>query len=204
MTQGGPYDVILAKKGWENSGNVGGWIAGYLCSCLWGQYHSGEPSSGFGGRFCSHCYATMLVANARARSEFMNDRTASRNMNMICRCERCGEVSNVGDDMMCETCSQQTAFEAIASVAFGCGGKKEAGMVSRMNPDRVADICDEMSVCDLGGGAKMAMWRGLKAVFSSDRKTATRFFAGYEQEELQDENMGAIARNTDRRKRASW
>ena len=31
---GGPYDVTLSKRSWENHQNVGGWIQGYLCSCF--------------------------------------------------------------------------------------------------------------------------------------------------------------------------
>ena len=74
---GGPYHVILSKRSWDNKPNVGGWIQGYLCDCVWGSYNSGEPGPRYQGRFCSHAYATLLVANARARNEFMNDRTAS-------------------------------------------------------------------------------------------------------------------------------
>lgn len=31
---GGPYTVILSKKSWEKSRNVGGWVQGFLCSCF--------------------------------------------------------------------------------------------------------------------------------------------------------------------------
>lgn len=34
VTDGGPYDVILSKRSWENSSNVGGWLQGYLCDCF--------------------------------------------------------------------------------------------------------------------------------------------------------------------------
>lgn len=78
---GGPYHVILSKKSWENSDNVGGWCQGYLCSCQWGRFNSGEPGPRQVGRFCSHAYAALLVSNMRARGEFMNDRHAS----MECR-----------------------------------------------------------------------------------------------------------------------
>lgn len=74
---GGPYHVILSKKSWENSDNVGGWCQGYLCSCQWGRFNSGEPGPRQVGRFCSHAYAALLVSNMRARGEFMNDRHAS-------------------------------------------------------------------------------------------------------------------------------
>lgn len=46
---GGPYDVILSKRSWENQRNVGGWVQGYLCSCEWGKYNSGQPGSGLAG-----------------------------------------------------------------------------------------------------------------------------------------------------------
>lgn len=78
VTDGGPYEVILSKRSWENKGNVGGWVQGFLCDCKWGFYHSGHPGAGWQGRFCSHAYATLLAANARARSDFFGDRTASR------------------------------------------------------------------------------------------------------------------------------
>ena len=74
---GGPYEVILSKKSWENKGNVGGWVQGFLCDCKWGFYHSGQPGSGWQGRFCSHAYATLLAANARARGDFFRDKAAS-------------------------------------------------------------------------------------------------------------------------------
>lgn len=51
---GGPYTVILSKKSWEKSRNVGGWIQGYLCACKWGEYHSGDGRGPgrWNGRFC--------------------------------------------------------------------------------------------------------------------------------------------------------
>lgn len=81
---GGPYTVILSKKSWEKSRNVGGWVQGFLCACKWGEYHSGDGKGPgkWNGRFCSHAYSCLLYATdngiARgARGEFMNDRTAS-------------------------------------------------------------------------------------------------------------------------------
>lgn len=54
VTDGGPYDVILSKRSWESSSNVGGWLQGFLCDCIWGQYHSGSPDDPgrFSGRLC--------------------------------------------------------------------------------------------------------------------------------------------------------
>lgn len=77
VTDGGPYEVILSKRSWENSGNVGGWVQGFLCECKWGFYHSGRPGAGWQGRFCSHAYAALLASNARAKKDFFGDRTAS-------------------------------------------------------------------------------------------------------------------------------
>lgn len=81
---GGPYTVILSKRSWENAHDVGGWVQGYLCSCYWGDFHSGDPSGPgrWAGRFCSHAMAALLFSNdnglARgARGEFMNDRTGA-------------------------------------------------------------------------------------------------------------------------------
>jgi len=79
VTDGGPYEVILSKRSWNNSQNVGGWCQGFLCDCVWGSYHSGSPGYGgrWSGRFCSHAWATLKAANMRARGEFFGDRTAS-------------------------------------------------------------------------------------------------------------------------------
>ena len=94
VTDGGPYDVILSKRSWENKGNVGGWVQAFLCDCMWGQYHSGRPGAGYSGRFCSHAMATLLVSNARASKGFMGDRTASSEWR---REEIDGEMCHVRD-----------------------------------------------------------------------------------------------------------
>lgn len=60
---GGPYHVILSKKSWENSDNVGGWCQGYLCSCQWGQFNSGEPGPRQVGRFCFEPDSMVLMAD---------------------------------------------------------------------------------------------------------------------------------------------
>lgn len=78
VTDGGPYEVILSKKSWGNKGNVGGWLQGYLCSCAWGYWNSGEPGPRYRGRLCSHSFAALLVANMRARQDFMGDRAAMK------------------------------------------------------------------------------------------------------------------------------
>ena len=84
VDDGGPYTVILSKRSWENDSNVGGWVQGFLCSCRWGDFHSGDPGGPgrYSGRFCAHALAALLYANDNglsrgARGEFMNDRTAS-------------------------------------------------------------------------------------------------------------------------------
>ena len=78
VTDGGPYEVILSKRSWENR-NTGGWVQGFLCDCIWGSYHSGVPGAAgrFSGRFCSHAWATLKAANMRARKDFMGDRLGS-------------------------------------------------------------------------------------------------------------------------------
>lgn len=60
---GGPYHVILSKKSWENSDNVGGWCQGYLCSCQWGRFNSGEPGPRQVGRFCFEPDSMVLMAD---------------------------------------------------------------------------------------------------------------------------------------------
>lgn len=80
VSDGGPYEVILSKKSWENS-NAGGWVQAFFCDCMWGQYHSGRPGAGWAGRMCSHAYAALMESNARAKGDFTGDRTASLKYN---------------------------------------------------------------------------------------------------------------------------
>lgn len=83
VTDGGPYEVILAKRTWDLKSNVGGWIQGYLCDCKWGYYNSGQPGNRWQGRFCSHAYAALLEANARARGDFMRNKAAGRSASFM-------------------------------------------------------------------------------------------------------------------------
>lgn len=76
VTEGGPYEVILSKRTWDLRPNVGGWVQGYLCDCKWGFYNSGQPGNRWRGRFCSHAYAALLEANARARKDFTRSKAA--------------------------------------------------------------------------------------------------------------------------------
>lgn len=78
VTDGGPYEVTLSKKSWENSENVGGWVQAFFCDCAYGQYNSGSVGPNMQGRLCSHAYAALLASGQRARKEMTNDRSAMR------------------------------------------------------------------------------------------------------------------------------
>ena len=60
---GGPYEVTLSKRSWENRNNVGGYVQGFLCECQWGQYHSGQPGSGWQGRLCFPPHEKVLMGD---------------------------------------------------------------------------------------------------------------------------------------------
>lgn len=100
ITDGGPYDVILSKKSWERKTNVGGWIQGWICDCIWGNYHSGEPNGyGYSGRMCSHAYALMLYKNMRARKDFFGASVIDREnfIKDVCAGKNVGDVEDKGD-----------------------------------------------------------------------------------------------------------
>lgn len=167
--QGGPYDVILSKKSWENSGNVGGWIQGYLCSCEWGKYNSGQPGPGWRGRFCAHAYATLLESNARARKDFMGERTAS--MRTYGTCEVCGEYTDVDVKTgMCESCHGKTVFESIVSAAWSSdkrtAAKAEAFLVESVDNSEISAVCDEIEMRDIDERTALACWNGYRALVS--------------------------------------
>ena len=61
VDDGGPYEVTLSKRSWENHGNVGGWVQGFLCECQWGQYNSCQPGSRWQGRFCFPPHEKVLM-----------------------------------------------------------------------------------------------------------------------------------------------
>lgn len=64
---GGPYEVTLSKRSWENRNNVGGYVQGFLCECQWGQYHSGQPGSGWQGRLCFPPHEKVLMGDGSYR-----------------------------------------------------------------------------------------------------------------------------------------
>ena len=174
--QGGPYDVILSKKSWENSGNVGGWIQGYLCSCEWGKYNSGQPGPGWRGRFCAHAYATLLESNARARKDFMGERTAS--MRTYGTCEVCGEYTDVDVKTgMCERCHGKTVFESIVSAAWSSdrrtAAKAEAFLVESVDNSEISAVCDEIEMRDIDEKTALACWNGYRLVVSRGERESS-------------------------------
>lgn len=186
---GGPYDVILSKRSWENSRNVGGWVQGYLCSCEWGKYNSGQPGPGWQGRFCAHAYATLLEANARARSEFMGERTARVKTYGIC--ETCGEYTEVDVRTgMCEGCHDKAVFESIVSAAWATNKKEaakaEAFLVESVDNSEISAVCGQIEMRDIDENTSLACWNGYRAIVSRSKKVAmsAKFVTPYGSVEL--------------------
>ena len=166
VCDGGPYRVILSKRSWENKSNVGGWLQGYLCDCKWGYFNGGEPGPGFQGRLCSHSYAAMVVADARARQEFMNDRTAG--MKILGHCEECDEYSHINaEDGLCDKCEDKKAFVALAKAMFGRGktAKKAEETLARIDEKLINKISKELDI-EQRGNISIARWSGHQAIFN--------------------------------------
>lgn len=67
------YPVFLAKKGWENADNVGGWIQGWGCDCNWALQHNQIDAHGkWGNVMCAHAYAVKLATDSRARQDLLD------------------------------------------------------------------------------------------------------------------------------------
>lgn len=72
-TGGRTYDIFLAKKGWDNSDNVGGWVQGWDCGCKWAMNHNQVDAHGkWGNVMCAHAYAGMLATDSRARQDLLD------------------------------------------------------------------------------------------------------------------------------------
>ena len=72
-TGGRIYHPFLAKTGWENVDNVGGWIQGWDCECKWAFNHNQIDAHGeWGNVMCAHAYATKLATDSRARQELLD------------------------------------------------------------------------------------------------------------------------------------
>lgn len=211
--KGGPYDVILAKRAWQNERNVGGWVRSFLCDCKWASYHDGEPGSGWQGRFCSHALATLMVSNARARSDFFGDRTASMVYNETGFCSHCGKYGERdGLHELCPDCFEDEAFNAMVARLYSTneGERREAvAFLDGSVPEGMQrGIREAMRVHEYGGvmcvsaGAHRAALPVAAKSNSGYNKSATRIFSQQEQKELQDESAGQLARNRDRYKGA--
>lgn len=162
VAYGGPYNVTLSKRSWENSGNTGGWVQGFLCDCAWGQYNSGQPGGGYHGRFCSHAYAALLESNSRARKDFMGDRKKAARATGICASCGCFDdgVSNVTGN--CRECDADIAFEAV-SEAFA-SEECDRSKVKGADPEIMGEIVDSMTVRSAGGDNYLIEWNGRRAM----------------------------------------
>lgn len=213
--RGGPYGVILARKGWNKSPNYGGWVQGYLCDCKWGSYHDGAPGhssrSGWGGRMCSHALATLMVSNARARKEFFGDRTASMVYNETGFCSHCGKYGERdGLHELCPDCFEDEVFNAMVARLYSTneGERREAvAFLDESAPETMQrGIREAMRVHEYGGvmcvsaGARRVALPVAAKSNSGYNKSATRIFSQQEQKELQEESTGQLARNRDRYK----
>lgn len=210
---GGPYGVILARRGWNKSPNYGGWVQGYLCDCKWGSYYDGAPGfssrSGWGGRMCSHALATLMVSNARARKEFFGDRTASMIYDETGFCSHCGAYGERdGLNELCPSCFEGEAFNAMVArlyseseeerqeaLAFLDSSVPETMQRSIREGMRSYEYGGVMCVSAGGHRAALPVAANCKAGYN---KAATRIFSQQEQKELQDEGSGQLARNRDR------
>lgn len=169
---GGPYEVTLSKRSWENRNNVGGYVQGFLCECQWGQYHSGQPGSGWQGRLCSHAYATALASGSRFRQDFMRDHESSR-------------VSAVGPRPY--TCAEEF-FSDVVDATY-CGDEGARRRIAAMGREAVDDMRRGMRLRRASDDECVATWGGLS------RKVATRRISADEMRELEHEIDGKELRN---------
>lgn len=172
VDKGGPYEVTLSKRSWENKSNVGGYVQGFLCECEWGQYHSGQPGPGWGGRLCSHAYATALASGARFRQDFMRNHESSR-------------LSSTG--LKPYTCADEM-FSDVVDATY-CGDEGAIGRLSAMGRDVVGDMRRGMRLRRANRDECVATWGGLS------RKVATRRISADEMRELEHEIDGKELRN---------
>jgi hypothetical protein len=209
--KGGPYGVILAKKAWENEHNVGGWVQSYLCDCKWGSYHDGQPGAGWQGRFCGHALATLMVSNARARSNFFGDRTASMVYNETGFCSHCGKYGERdGLHELCPECFEEEAFNAMVARLYSENEEERREAVAFLDqsvPETMQrGIRDAMKEHEFGGvmcvsaGAHRVALPVAASGKCGYNKSATRIFSQQEQKALQEESLGQLARNRDRYK----
>lgn len=213
--KGGPYDVILARREWTHTPNYGGWVQAYLCDCEWGRYHDGAPGfsgrSGWQGRMCSHALATLIEANARARKEFFGDRTASMIYNETGFCSHCGKYGErEGLHELCPDCFEDEAFNAMVARLYSENEEERREAVAFLDasvPEGMQrGIRDAMRTHEYGGvmcvsaGARRVALPVAASGKCGYNKSATRIFSQQEQQALQEESMGQLARNRDRYK----
>lgn len=172
-------------------------------NCTWGQYHSGRPGydGRFGGRMCSHAYAAMLAADARARKDFMNDRTAG----LLGTCEGCGEYASLNPvNGLCRDCEDTKTFDAFVAAVCMRNEAAEKWLESEGDPDVIDTIDSQMTFEDVDDSTRVARWNGHRAIVSnkvaSRIKSATRKFTYAEMKELDEEIDGRPLHNRSRLK----
>ena len=171
-------------------------------NCTWGQYHSGRPGGDrWGGRLCSHAYSTLLAADARARGDFMNDRTAG----LLGTCKACGDYASLNPmNGLCPDCEDGKTFDAFVAAVFIGDEDAERWLESEGDPKVMDAIDSEMTLDDVEGGTKVAHWHGHRALVTPRRtsgiKDATRQFTYAEMKELDEEIDGKPLHNRSRLK----
>lgn len=179
VTAGGPYEVMLIRRGWLGAPGYGGWIQAYLCDCEWSKYNDGRPGAAYKGRMCSHAAAALFATNAKARKSFFGDRKASMD-------------------------SGELFYTTVEAVFDDSSDAKRR--LSSVDDRDVARMCDQMVVRPICEGQAVVEWNGLSRHVSYDEGTgrvamvaeATRRFTGAEMQELVDEIDGRPLHNADR------
>ena len=208
----GTYSVILAKRNWENK-NVGGWIQSWMCNCGWGAFSSGGTALGpattgrWRYRYCSHAYAAMLYADTRARKWFTGDRLGATVM--LDNCTKCGGLKScrsVSGETMCDECFESEMLDSIIAIKTGNDhtGEAKKFLLAHLRKNDLGAALASVDVRKLDQRTSMVTYGDQKRLISTTKKTAgshsktgSRSFTFKEQEELQNESLGSLARNND-------
>ena len=204
VSDGGPYDTILAKGSWVKAPNYGGWVQGFLCDCDWGDFHGGmaDGRHRWAGRFCSHAYATLIVTNSRARNNFMGDRVGSAYI--LGECEACGQYGHVSPvNGLCHECESKKTLDAFVASAFCSSGAADEWLVKNADENLLAKIAKEAKIEDVDESVSIVSWNGYRVAATRKNagvKDATRHFSGQEMQELEHEIDGLPLHNKGRLK----
>jgi hypothetical protein len=108
----------------------------------------------------------MVVADMRAKKDFMNDRRAS--MTAWGNCAECGEYDLVSlTTGLCDRCGEKTVFTSMAKAMFGTTSQRQAAEkeLTKADDSVIEDIEDNMEV-EERGDISIARWHGHQAIFS--------------------------------------